>query len=278
MTRVRSIPLEKYKGAMSLEEHAIAVPELLNAQSNLFKNSSNRTEVCPIVQGSLLLKLRTIIRESQLLQKDPDHTPISSGALVSTRNAKICPKGDVVVSRHNRRELYGNVIRESPYFPGFWLVHFKSEHKYYYVYCQSLKLISPASSPCKDQKQVTNNQDEMVDHLNCNQQDQDMVLFCVLSNKIHQCRDHSKYSIPEIVEKFAPYFPWFTKNKLQKFINKHRQELYPSISSSTCNDNTSNSPDSVLNTNIFNDPRDELAEECTTANMNVRDNPLQNQG
>ena len=262
MTNLRLIPLDKFQGAMTIAEHAIAVTDLLNVQDFVNNDNVEDSDICPIVQGTLLLKLRTLVEESASSRSDLDNVPIRSGSQVSTRNAKVCPTGEFVVSRHNRQELIGHVIKQSPYFIGFWLVYFNSMKIHYYVSDKHLKLISKKSVTSAKDKDLDADQVQK-----CSQEDKDMILFCVLNNKIHHTEDHSKYSIQEIVERFSPYFPWFTKQKLQKFINKHRKALYPSKFNSTDKSKSTKSPDSVINEAMMN--------KSNTASLNGNATSLQ---
>ena len=122
MVKFCPLPQEKLKRVLTIEEHAELVLELLKEQN--IKSSVRSDDLCPIRNEMILIKLSKTIHELEMKQADPTYTPICAGAHVSTKSKDISPMGPKKNSRGVRLEVHGNVIKESDYFPGYWLVHF----------------------------------------------------------------------------------------------------------------------------------------------------------
>ena len=68
-------------------------------------------------------------------------TVIHKDALMSTSDAKIAPMSENVKQhRHSREPTHGNVLKESDFFPGFYLVYFFEVKKYFYCTENVIKL------------------------------------------------------------------------------------------------------------------------------------------
>ena len=143
-----TVSLDHFKGSMTRHEHAVMVMKLLSEQH--FDNHTwvanaheDQADILPTVQEYLLKQLRDIVKETE--SKKPNQFSILSclicpGTLVTTCHIKIAPLGYIKIERHVRQEVYGNVISESEYFPGFWLIDFYNLKRFDYVATHFLKV------------------------------------------------------------------------------------------------------------------------------------------
>ena len=222
-----TIPLEeRYDGAMKPSQHADAVSDLLLAQPYANKNNNNdANEFSNNYHNFLLLKLRKKIREMKLARTDPTYSPFAPGCLASTRHRLIAPlSGKKVKERDSRQRVFGNVMKESDYFPGYWLVHFYDMGRYYFVSENRLKFECSYGNHQTIGGSIECNNIEL-QKVQQIQEDQDMILFHILSSKIHRNPGYLKSSIAEVIKVFSKHFPWMTHNKIQRYISKCRAEI-----------------------------------------------------
>ena len=225
-SELKEIPLEQYDGVLKPSQHADSVSDLLLVQPFVNKNQNNdSSEFSPNYHNFLLLKLRKKIRAMKLARTDPMYSPFSMGCLASTRHRLIAPlSGKKVKERDSRQRVFGNVMKESDYFPGYWLVHFYDLGRYYYVSEDRLKFECSSGNHQTIGGSIDSNNIEL-QKVQKVTEDQDMILFHILSSKIHRNPGYLKSSITELVKVFSKHFPWMTHYKIQNYITKCRAEL-----------------------------------------------------
>ena len=243
--------LERYFGILTLDEHAKEVALLLHHQNladdvsieELTKSLSSNSGV--VKHEDLLIKLQNMVRT--YVEENPNPpTLIKQGCLVSSRSARIAPKtAHVVKVRHSRDPTFGNVLKQSEYFPALFLIYFYQIDRYLYCSsnvikfetgCEATHRFSPGMKPSEhaDLVGIKNKSDDSF-----------LILFHILNGKIHNIEGPpgTNLTIPEIVKLFKPFFNWMTEDKLYKFISKHRSKSHTKQSSKksiTTNNNTSN--------------------------------------
>ena len=268
MVKFRSISIDKFNGAMTPEEHAIMVSELLNKQSF---SSKEHFEICPSIQERNLCKLRDMVRQLRLQRVDSSYQPIHVGDVVTTRHKKVAPLGPVRIWRQSRKTISGNVIEESQYFPGFWLVYWFTEKKYYYVSTKFLKYSSSATVTNVFKKKPKQGKTVLETVEQFKKSDEDLILLCVLNSKIHRTVGYKGISMDTIIDLFLTQFPFITKNRIQKFVKKYRTSDLVEKPSCTSSKKKSpakcktpkKSPTSV----IFASPESSLIAEKTNRNQ-----------
>lgn len=227
---LRTNSLNQFKGSMTRHEHAVMVTKLLKAQS--FDNppwaqdgNPDDAEISPTVQETLLRKLRFLVKEHQ--SKNPQQhsillsSLIQPGTLVTTHNANIAPLGPVKVSRHVCYEEYGNMISESKYFPGYWLVNFYNLKQFDYVASSFLKYVSSASVTKRYKSPKTSGGVLEWEDVQTKANNRDLIILCILNSKIHCSEGSIDMSVSAIANLFSRYFPFMTQNKIQQFVNKY---------------------------------------------------------
>ena len=225
MVKFRYLPEDKFKDVLTIEEHAELVLELLKEQR--YETSVESDDLCPVKNQVLLMKLRDIICDKQLKRTDPSYTPISNGAHISTRSRLVSPMGRKKVSKRVRKEMNGNVIKESEYFPGFWLVHFFSEevNEFYYCRTKTLKFISSSAVTSQIAGDNFDNTIASVPLKVPPHDNEEAIMLCLLNDKIHQADGYKDISVKDIVTLFTPKFLWMTMSKLQSFIQRFRKDM-----------------------------------------------------
>ena len=264
--RFRPLPPEKLKRVLTIEEHAELVLELLKEQK--YTTSVSEDDLCPIKNEVILMKLRDTIREMQLKRTDSTYTPISIGAHVSTRSMDICPMGPRKRSRGVRKEMHGNVIKPSDYFPGYWLVHFFSEevNEYYYCCTRMLKYHCSATVTSQVGPGLFDNNIAAVPIQVPPHDNEEAIMLCLLNDKIHRCEGYKNISINEIVGMFQPKFSWITQTKLNSFIQKFRKSMIKKASKAKKKNQSKKSPNSVTTPSLSSS-----ASPNTTPGSNDRD-------
>lgn len=80
--------------------------------------------------------------------------------------------------------------------------------------------------------------------------DKDLIMLCILNNKIHHSEGYKNMSVNGIANLFSKYFPFMTANKIQRFVNKYWAKIEAAKSNkSKSHDNSTksnNSPESVI--------------------------------
>ena len=229
--KLRPLDLARYLGILTLGDHAKEVALLLRHQ-NLADDVGIEELTESLQDGSkvskhdaILLKLQEMVQA--YFEENPN--PISllkKGCKVSTRNARIAPKTEKVVKvRHAREVTYGNVLKQSEYFPYLFLVYFYQIERYFYVTDKVVKF----EGDCKVTHTFSNtsNPGTLVEIQN-KSDDSFLILFHILNGKIHNNvgPPGTNLTIPEIVKLFQPFFTWMTADKLYKFVNKHRTKSH----------------------------------------------------
>lgn len=159
----------------------------------------------------------------ELKRTAPLYSPIEPDSVVSTCHAKVAPMGPRRIFWQLQLTIQGNVIEESPYFPGYWLVYWFTEKTHFYVNSKFLRYISSATVTQKFKSKVSNKVTilETVEQFT-SKKDEDLILLCVLNNKIHCTEGYRDLSIDTLVNLFSSQFPFMTKNRIQRFITKYR--------------------------------------------------------
>ena len=223
MTKFRPLDIDKFHGCMSIEEHAQAVTDLLN---NQLYNESDDNDLNTLSQTQLLLRLRKDIRDMEQTRVDSDYSPIHAGCRVTTKHTRFAPMGPKKRSRGVRVPVHGNVLEESEYFPGFWLVYIFSHNinSHFYLSCKSLRYVS---STAVTHQIGTNENNNNVASVPLDEPDipnnRDLIMLCLLNDKVHRSVGYKNISVNEIVEMFQPKFQWITKHKIHDFIKKFRR-------------------------------------------------------
>ena len=229
--RLRPLDLARYLGVLTLGDHAKEVALLLRHQKlaedvgidELTESLQSGSKVTK--HDALLLKLQDMVKA--FIEENPTpHSLRKKGCLVSTRNARIAPKTEKVVKvRHSRDVTFGNVLKQSEYFPDLYLVYFYQIERYFYITDNVVKFEGDCevthsfSDPTKrgTMVQVQNKSDDSF-----------LILFHILNGKIHNNvgPPGTNLTIPQIVKLFQPFFTWMTADKLYKFVAKHRSKSH----------------------------------------------------
>ena len=227
MKLVLNLSLSRFKGLMCPEEHADMVSALLNQQvfsPEEISISPSNPNPDATLHVQLLLKLKQKIREMVLSRINREVSRFHKGALVSSLHSKIvqpCPKG---ASKDSRKPVYGNVVCESEYFPGYWLIHFFASNEYYYCLENAMKFESPSGvTTVIDTTNQRNPSKPCNIQIHCNNKEQDLILFFVMVNKLHRTPAYREKTINEVAQLFQPMFPWMSRVTLKKFVTKHRK-------------------------------------------------------
>ena len=205
---------------MSIEEHVQAVTDLFNKQ---LYNESDDDDLNTLSQTQLLLRLRKDIRDMEESRVDFNYSPIHAGCQVTTKHTRFAPMGPKKVTRGVRVPVHSNVLEESEYFPGYWPVFIFSDdiNSHFYLSCKSLQYVSSTAVTHQIGTNDNNNNIASVP-LDVPQipNNRDLIMLCLLNDKIHRCEGYKNISVNEIVDIFQPKFQWITKHKIQDFIKK----------------------------------------------------------
>ena len=190
MKLILNLSLERFKGILSPEEHADMVSMLLAQQVFTPDDMSiniNTPNPDSALHTQLLLKLRQKIYELELSCANCYVCKFHSGALILTQHSKVvgpCQKGENIRSR---KPAYGNVLYQSEYYPGFWLIHFFATNKYYYCQEKVIKFESPAGVTSLIDTTTRKNAMKPCNlRYHSNKDEQDLILLFVLINKMHR--------------------------------------------------------------------------------------------
>ena len=238
--KLRPLDLTRYLGILTLGDHAKEVALLLRHQNlaedvglkELTESLNNGSKVTK--HDELLVKLQEMVKSYYEENPNPPSL-LKKGCLVSTRNARIAPKtANVVKVRHSRDVTYGNVLKQSEYFPHLFLIYFYQIERYFYTTDTVVKFLGDCDvthhfGPVSK----LNKPNEMIQVQN-KSDDSFLILFHILNGKIHNNvgPPGTNLSIPQIVKLFQPFFPWMTTDKLYKFVSKHRSKSHTPLTES----------------------------------------------
>ena len=239
--RIKSICLDAFEGVMTMEEHAKCVASLLEAQNfsydeNCSHSSSSRSNETKLTttltvdattwkdkvtyRDLLLLQLRQKI-EKDKARRINRNTLFSPGAHVYTYSKKVCELSDEVVNyRCSRKKACGNVMRESEYFPGYWLVHYFNLQKYYYCTERVIKFVCDSAPD----HYVTKTPDgrSVARPITYSKHDQDLILGQILNAKMYKTPGHDRVTLTQLVDMFKPTYPWLDLNRMNRFLRNFR--------------------------------------------------------
>ena len=194
-------------GTLTAEEH--------DALTNVSSNGG-------LVYASLLLKLRKMIKELKDKRLGV-YVPIANGFEVVTRSDKIAKLTKNVVRYCCKRiPTYGNVIKESDYFPGWYLVHFYKDNEYYYCTEKVIKVVSNTPITHIFNRATPTSRVHMQNVGPKNTKDDELIMQHIFCSKLHQTPGHAQISVPEIIKTFQPMFPWLNESKVYRFLKKNR--------------------------------------------------------
>ena len=275
LPKLRPLNLEHYQGILSLGDHAKEVALLLHHQhladdvgiEELTQSISSDSKITK--HEAIITKLKDMVKE--YISKNPKPpTLLKQGCLVSTKNAKIAPRTERVVNvRHSRDITFGNILKESEYFPGLFLVYFYQIERYFYCgdkvikfegNCDVTHRFLPGTQPTKHA--------EMIGIQN-KSDDSFLILFHILNGKIHNIEGPpgTNLTIPQIVKLFKPFFSWMTTDKLYKFISKHRSKSHTKQSAKRSIG--VNTTDTTASTTL--DTPTKLSKQVTTSEFGARE-------
>ena len=142
MTKYCRLNIDKFNGCMTIEEHAQAVIDLLNQQ--LYHQDNDEDDLNTLSQTQLLLRLHKDIRDMEQSRIDFNYSPIHAGCRITTKHNRFAPMGPKKISIGVRVPVHDNVLEESKYFPGYWLVFIFSDdiNSHFYLSCKSLQYVS----------------------------------------------------------------------------------------------------------------------------------------
>ena len=159
------------EGTLSVEEH--------DALSIAASNGG-------LVFASLLLKLRKMIKELKE-KRLGTYVPIAKGFKVVTKSDKIAKLSKYAVRfRCKRTPTYGNVIKESDFFPGFYLVHFYKDNEYYYYEDKVIKIVSNRPTTHIFGREQPNTPVRMQSVAPTLKKDNELILQHIFCSKLHQ--------------------------------------------------------------------------------------------
>lgn len=226
------------KGVLDLSDHAKEAANLADNQGFPESNVDVSSMTSVTTHKVLLMKVRQLMKEHVACRSKTD-TLLHKGALVSTLNANIAPLSETVrTNRHAREVTHGNVLKESDFFLGYYLVHFFELNKSFYCTDSVIKLECVGPSPQITASLSTKSRSSTIGKTNQSNNlpeglSDHHILYHIFNNKIFQNPGHEKRTVPEIVALFRRFFPWLSEQRAYKFIQKHRS--CRDKVSSTCN-------------------------------------------
>ena len=108
------------------------------------------------------------------------------------------------------------MIRESEYFPGYWLVHYFNLRKYYYCIERVIKFVCDGAPD----HYVTKTPDgrSVARPITYSKYDQDLILGQILNAKMYKTPGHDRVTLNQLVEMFKPTYPWLDLNHMNRFL------------------------------------------------------------
>ena len=156
------------------------------------------------------------------------------GYMVFTRSSKIADLSVLPVNACKTRiKTLGTVIKESAYFPGFWLVYFFGVQKYYYCNERVVTFMDPSKPSHKLSKSYSNKL--LISEVSVNKEDEEFIMTLLLSSKMFKNvpSEGKQLSFEQIATKSKPEYNWINANKLKAFYYKFRNSVDGIIKSDT---------------------------------------------
>ena len=153
-------------------------------------------------------------------------TTFTVGGQVVTSDPRIAPLEDVI--RPGKKEklpapTHGKIIKQSDYFPNFWLVEFYGIQKRYYVTEKVVKFISKVNQDLYfkgsyQNQSVMNKIDKKV------KEDKEVVLTQILNSKVQTLPDANLCTYEGVCQLFKPHYFWLSPNILKNHAYVLRQK------------------------------------------------------
>ena len=190
---------------MNLSKHAKEVAHLTDEQditkANLESATSfnNNEKNDGVSRNEILLLTVCELVKQHVAEWIKSSALIHKNALVSTQHPRIAPKSNKSVSSCQNRDItHGNLLKQSDFFPGFFLVYFLDIKKYFYCADNVLKLECAGKEPPKVARSNTVSSISKRVQLGSDNHDHH-IMFHILNNKIFKNPGHKKNTVPEIV-------------------------------------------------------------------------------
>ena len=149
-----------------------------------------------------------------------------NGCEVVIRSDKICKLSEHAVKHHcTCLKAFCNIIKESDFFPVFYLVHFYKENTYYYCEARIIKVVS--STPVShiiDRYQSSRTINKLKDVSGAVPGDDDLIMCDIFCSKLHYTPSHEQMSVLDIIQRFKSNFPRLNESKVYQFLKK----IFPS--------------------------------------------------
>ena len=171
------------------------------------------------------LDLAIKVKEARRINRQ---TLFSIGTRLYTINKDIAPLEDEIqegCTRRKRIPTYGTVVKQSPFFPQFWLVRFKNGTEYYCTekavhFIDKLNHVPSIGKDCSLRKMKQEEENQL-------KADRELIMTQIVCSKIIKLPGWSNITYESLVNLFKPEYSWLTPAKLRKHVHLLRKQLEP---------------------------------------------------
>ena len=184
-----------------------------------WKKRRTRNDVVALQYREKLKKMEAVRLNRQ--------TTFSEGGLVSTIHPQIAPQENFIRPGKKYRKripTFGKIIKQSEFFPNFWLVDFYSLGKSFYVTEKVVNFLSKAGPDVVFKRGPTKS--VVMKNINKNvQQNKEIIMTDILCSKVQKIPDLNLCTYQNVCDVFKPHYFWLSPNMLKNHAFVLRETL-----------------------------------------------------